>query len=154
MVRRVEAFIDASLAKRGFARGDAGEFAVALSIVEKDRLEVNDYGPYGLWSWSDPWPNERRWDPHSSVDIYQFTERKVAIDIYDAARRPVWHGEVIMDAYSDQVDYEHLRLSIDALIARFPPPGANAAKASAVSVLDPRDVTVENTVGAALSRHR
>jgi Domain of unknown function (DUF4136) len=133
MFARVRASIDRSLAARGYMPGNPGDFAVSFTIGERDRLQVYDYGPYypgwgwGGWGWGGGWGccwggGWGGWGPYSNVDIDQYVERSVIIDIFDGpTKRPVWHGVATNRSYSDNVNYVKMDEAVNAALAKFPP---------------------------------
>ena len=67
------------------------------------------------WGWGG-------WGGYSSIDVDQYVERSVVIDIYDnVTKRPVWHGVASNDEYSDDVNYTKLDQAVVAALAKFPP---------------------------------
>lgn len=126
MFARVRASIDQALAARGYTHGSPGDFAVSFTIGERDRLKVYDYGPYYPgWGWGHGWGGWGGWGWGgwgSPIDIDQYTERSVVIDIYDAqSRRPIWHGVGSDREYQDRVDYVKLDRAVLAALSKFPP---------------------------------
>ena len=82
----------AALIAKGFTfvedRKDA-DFVVSFTMGARDKIRVNNYpvhyrGPTP-WEWGAPY--------HTEVDVRNYTEGTLAIDIFDVqARSPVWHG--------------------------------------------------------------
>ena len=82
----------AALTAKGFTfvedRKDA-DFVVSFTMGARDKIRVNNYpvhyrGPTP-WEWGAPY--------HTEVDVRNYTEGTLAIDIFDVqARSPVWHG--------------------------------------------------------------
>ena len=139
MFARVRASIDQALAARGYTQANPGDFAISFTIGERDRLQVYDYGPfYPGWGWGHGccgWGGWGGWGwggwgyPYSSIDVDQYTERSVVIDIYDArSRRPIWHGVGTNREYRDDVDYVKLDRAVVAALAQFPPQPATATR--------------------------
>ena len=114
MFARVQGSIDRALAARGYTQASPGDFAVSFTVGERDRVRVYDYGPY--------YPGWGGWGGYSSIDVDQYIERSVVIDIYDnVTKRPVWHGVASNDEYSDDVNYTKLDQAVVAALAKFPP---------------------------------
>jgi len=131
MFARVQGSIDRALAARGYTLGSPGDFAVSFTVGERDRLRVYDWGPsYGGWGWGGwgwggwgccGWGGWGGWG-HSDIDVDQYLERSVAIDIYDNhTKRPIWHGTASNNEYSDNVNYTKLDQAVFAALAKFPP---------------------------------
>ena len=143
MFARVQGSIDRALAARGYTQASPGDFAVSFTVGERDRVRVYDYGPYypgwGGWGpgwgwgwggWGPGW-GWGGWGGYSSIDVDQYIERSVVIDIYDnVTKRPVWHGVASNDEYSDDVNYTKLDQAVVAALARFPPQPVAPAPAS------------------------
>ena len=138
MFARIRGSIDRALATRGYTHAPSGDFAIAFTIGERDRIRVYDYGPlypgWGGWGWGGwggwGWGGWHGWGYpyHSSIDVDQYTERSVIIDIYDGrSRRPIWHGVAAHREYSDKVDYVKMDRAVDAALAKFPPQPAPAS---------------------------
>jgi len=133
MFARVRASIDRALQARGYSQVSNGDFAIAFTVGERDRLRVYDYGPsfpyWGRgwgWGWRGGWGWGGGWgSPYSDIDVDQYTERSVVIDIYDGqSKRPIWHGVGSNREYGDDVNYVKLDQAVVAALAQFPPPPA------------------------------
>ena len=121
MFARVRSSIDQALAARGYSNVSAGDFSIAFTIGDRDRIRVYEDPFYPGWGWGG-WGH-----PYSYVDVDQYVERSVVIDIYDGrSRRPVWHGVGTHREYSDDVNYAKLDQAIVAALAKFPPQPAVA----------------------------
>jgi hypothetical protein len=123
LYERVRGSIDRSLAARGFTQQSAGDFAVAFTLGARDKVEVTDFGPYAPfypgygWGWGGMGGMNR-------VDVNQYTEGTLTIDVYDAAtKKPVWHG-VATQNVSGTPDQESIDTAVDSVLARFPPSGS------------------------------
>ena len=137
MFSRVRSSVDQALAARGYTQVPRGDFVVSFTIAEKDRAQINDYGPFhgglgwGGWGWGGGWGGWGGWgSPYgSSIDVDYYTERSVIIDIYDGpSHRPVWHGSGSNREYRNRVDYAKLDQAIFAALANFPPRPQLAAR--------------------------
>jgi hypothetical protein len=138
MFARVRASIDQALAARGYTPASPGDLAISFTIGERDRLKVYDSGPYYPgWGWGHAgwggWGSWGGWGgwgyPYPSIDVDQYTERSVVIDIYDArSRRPIWHGVGTDREYRDKVDYGKLDRAVVAALSQFPPQQATATR--------------------------
>lgn len=122
LYERVRVAIDRQLQAQNFTPGRPGDFAVGFTIGARDRVEINDFGPYGPsyvgWGW-------RGWGPRgrpTTYQIRQFTEGTLTIDIYDVAtRRPVWHGVATDRIGSGPIDQARIDGAVAAVLQRFPP---------------------------------
>ena len=130
MFARLQGSIDRALAARGYTPATPGDFAVTFTIGERDRVRVYDWGPaypgWGGWGWGAGWgwgwgPGWGGWG-YPDVDVDQYVERSIVIDIYDnVTKRPVWHGVASNNEYSDDVNYTKLDQAVVAALAKFPP---------------------------------
>ena len=130
LAQRIVDNIDMQLRAKGWNKvATGGDVAVAANVATRQEYYVNDYygGPYwGGWGWGG-WGG---WgSPYSSIDVDQYTERSVVIDIYDAqSRRPIWHGVGSDREYRDKIDYAKLDRAVVAALAHFPPQPATATR--------------------------
>jgi len=126
MFARVQGSINQALGARGYTQATPGDFAIAFTVGERDRVRVYDWGPsYGGWGWGGwgccGWGGWGGWG-HSDIDVDQYLERSVVIDIYDnRTKRPIWHGVASNNEYSDAVNYPKLEQAVAAALAKFPP---------------------------------
>lgn len=82
------------LANKGFQfveDREQADFVISMTMGQRDKIRVNSYpSDYrtisaGGWNWGAPY--------HSEVDVRNYTEGTLAIDVFDVgARSPVWHG--------------------------------------------------------------
>jgi len=86
------------LAARGFTRvsnPEKADLAVGFTLGEREKIQVDSYpefyrGGYGRWGWGSGYYGGYS---GQSVDVRQYTEGVLSVDIYDPQeRRPVWHG--------------------------------------------------------------
>lgn len=119
---------DDALQAKGFRKLDNPEqadFAVGFTVGARDKIKVNSYPEpyrpyYGGWGgWGAPY-----YGGGNNVDVQQYTEGSLAIDIYDVAdHKPVWHGVAkkrITDKMRQNPD-ESLGVIVDEILAGFPP---------------------------------
>ena len=137
MFSRVRASIDQALAARGYTLAPKGDFSIAFTVGEKDRVDVHDYGPYypgwggwGGWGWGGwGWGGWGPGYPGGNIDVDYYTVRSVVIDIYDGpTHRPIWHGVGTHREYRDRVDYAKVDEAIVAALAKFPPQTQTASR--------------------------
>jgi hypothetical protein len=126
-VRRVEEAIQAELEAKGLKlepdRAHA-DLTVDFTLGSRERIDVTSYPVEyrGPWGWGMPYFG-------SEVDVHQYREGTLAIDIFDAkSHRPVWHGWAKKPLA--KADLENpgpsLRAAVAAVLARFPPAPAAA----------------------------
>ena len=126
MFSRVQASMDRFLAARGYQQSAKSDFIVDLTVVEKERAEVDHFPQYG-WGWGGwgAWGGGWGWGPagpYPSLHVDYYTQRSIVVDIYDGAdRRAVWHGTVKTNGDEDIVNYAKLDMAVDAVLSKFPP---------------------------------
>jgi len=99
--QRLMRIADADLQGKGFRKLDNPEdadFTVGFTVGARDKIKVNSYPepyrPYygGYGGWGAPYYGGG-YGGGTNVDVQQYTEGTLAIDIYDVAEhKPVWHG--------------------------------------------------------------
>ena len=78
---------------RRVADPEDADIAIAFTLGSREKIQVNNYPEpyrryYGGWGWGGAY-----YSGASQVDVRQYTEGVLAIDIYDVSmRKPVWHG--------------------------------------------------------------
>lgn len=120
-----------NLNAKGFiliADPEAADFAVGFTVGARDKIKVNSYPEpyrpyYGGWGgWGAPYYGGGYGG--SNVDVQQYVEGTLALDIYDVSEhKPAWHGVAtkrITDSMRRNPD-ESLREFIDEILAGFPP---------------------------------
>ncbi len=94
------------------------------TIMARVATAASGYGGWGPgWGWGGwGWGGYGGWGyPYSSIDVHNYTERSLVIDIYDTrTNQPVWHGVAKKNAYTDDVNYAKLDETIAAVLGRFP----------------------------------
>lgn len=127
----------AELTKRGYQLGDNPDFLVNFSGKLDEKLRVSSTpamgGPYGYYGyrrgWYDPWYG------YDSVDVDQYTQGTLNIDIVDAeAKRLVWES-VAVGRVTEEVRENlpmRLREVVPQMLATFPPAGGGGTSLDAV----------------------
>jgi hypothetical protein len=129
---RMMRITDATLQAKGFEKVDdpeAADFVVGFTIGARDKIQATSYpepyrpyyaGYYGARGWGAPYYA----GAGSNVDVSQYTEGRLAIDIYDvASHKPAWHGAAtkrITDSMRRNPD-ESLGEIVNTILAGFPP---------------------------------
>ena len=125
---QIKRAIDTQLAAKGLTQTeDNPDLYVTYQVAVDQEKQWNSYSTGGnTWGWGG-WGG---WaSPYSSIDVDQYTERSVVIDIYDAqSRRPIWHGVGSDREYRDKIDYAKLDRAVVAALAHFPPQPATATR--------------------------
>ena len=126
---RLMQITDDTLQQKGFVKVDDPEqadFAISFTVGARDKIQVHSYPEpyrpyYGAWGWGGPYYAGA---PRSSVDVQQYTEGTLAIDIYDVAEHdPAWHG-VATKRITDSMrrnPTEALTEIVNSILADFPP---------------------------------
>lgn len=115
------------MAARGFtsvADRDSADLAVGFTVGARDKIQVNSYPEpyrygYGRWGWGGGYYYGE------SVDVRQYTEGTLSVDIYDPQeRKPVWHGRATRKITSKMQENpgEALTEILNSVFATFPPP--------------------------------
>lgn len=124
---RLMRITDENLQAKGFrkiADPEAADFAIGFTVGARDKVKVNSYPEpyrpnYGGWGWGAPY-----YGGASNVDVQQYTEGQLAVDIYDVAgHRPAWHGVAtkrITDSMRRNPD-ETLTEIVNDILMEFPP---------------------------------
>ena len=100
---------------------EQADFVVSFSVGARERVSVTST-PYpvayrGSWRWGRAYYND--------VDVRQYTEGRLAIDIFDAKeKRPVWHGYATanISSVTDRAERQALlREAVTKILDEFPP---------------------------------
>jgi hypothetical protein len=98
------------------------DFTVAYYASTREKLNINrwDYG----YTW-------RRW-PRSYVDVTEYTEGTVIVDVIDPATKELlWRGQGVSAVSSDPAKYaSELNKTVTAILSKFPQASPQAANAS------------------------
>ncbi len=114
------------MAARGFTRvsdRESADLAIGFTVGARDKIQVNSYpepyrAGYGGWGWGGGYYYGE------SVDVRQYTEGTLSVDIYDPqSRRPVWHGRAVRKITKDMQENpgEALTIILNDIFASFPP---------------------------------
>jgi hypothetical protein len=95
---------DTTLQAKGFTRAsdpESADFTVGFTVGARDKIKVNSYPePYRAYygygvrgGWGAPYYSMGVGVGSSNVDVQQYTEGTLAIDIYDVGEhKPAWHA--------------------------------------------------------------
>ena len=127
VVQRARDAIQAELKRKGFVEGNAAEqvdFVVDFTIGARDRMDVHSYPA----TYFDPgWDHSGWWGrPYwgSEVDVRQYREGTLSIDMFDArSHRPVWHGWARKELTDSDIEHSEapIRAAVGAVLEKFPP---------------------------------
>lgn len=130
---RIKMLIANELRSKGFTEvrdPEAADFTVAFTLGSRDKIDVNTYpSSYRTaWGWGYPYHGYYggyRSLPTTEVDVRQYTEGQLAIDVFDVnSRQPVWHGVAtgnIRQNRSVEERQEAAREVVASILAPFPP---------------------------------
>ena len=123
---------DAILMAKGYSKVDdpeTADFTVAFTVGARDKVQVNSYPEpyrpyYGAWGWGAPY---YAGVGAQSVDVRQYTEGTLAIDVFDVAEhKPAWHG-VAKGRITDKMrenPSEAVNTTVSEVLLQFPPGSA------------------------------
>ena len=120
---RVMRAVQDELSAKGYefvADRENADFVVSFSIGGRDELRVSNYpsqyrGPTS-WTWGAPY--------YTEVDVSNYTEGTLAIDIFDVeSRAPVWHGWAVKTIYTEdrRNPTPVINDAVEAILDDFPP---------------------------------
>lgn len=113
---------DTALAARGFQKvAEGGDFIVGFTVGARDRVDVTNWGPVGLYypGWGRPggWGWSYTYNP---VDVRTVTQGSLALDIFDGKTKlPVWHGFASRDLSRSGASPELIANAVNGLVDRF-----------------------------------
>ena len=121
---RIEKAVMTVLSQKGFRFVDdpaKADFVLAFTVGARQQVRVtsNPYAAgYGMgpYMWGGPY--------YQNIDVHEFTEGRLAIDIFDVKQRqPVWHGHATKSiSSSDQKNRDELiNKAVAAILKSFPP---------------------------------
>ena len=115
--QRTKDAIDRTLQARGYTLGEPPQFAVGFTLGKRDRIQTWTTGPYysgwGRWGGAG-WHG-------GGVQVEQYTEGTLTIDVFDAAtQRPVWSG-VSTQTIGGGVSQATIDAAVSGVLAKFPP---------------------------------
>jgi hypothetical protein len=119
MDRRIRAAIERELAGKGIqATSGTPDLIVAYSTRTQQRTQVYDsgYAGYGYWGWRGSY-----WRP-STIDVYQYEEGTLIVDLIDAARkRLVWRGKAVAVVGDYAGSEQRINEAVQKLFESYPP---------------------------------
>lgn len=102
---RIRMGVEQGMASKGYTKAEAnGDLAVIITVGAQDKTDVNTWGRFGL-----------------QVDVHQYTEGQLSIDVFDnKTRQPLWHGQETDDIDPGRVDGEKIDKHVGEVMARLP----------------------------------
>jgi hypothetical protein len=128
---RIMSLVEAEMAMKGFRKVDDvadADMAISFTVGSRDKIKVNSYPSTfqaGYSTWGAGWGYGYNYGyPAREVDVRQYTEGQLAIDVFDVKqRRPVYHGFAtgnVRDRSREERD-ELLRQVVKSILLTFPP---------------------------------
>ena len=124
MEGRIENAVKTVLTQKGFkyVEDAAGaDFALAFTVGSRQQVRVTS-NPYAVGYGAGPYMWGRPY--YQDIDVREFTEGRLAIDIFDVKmKQPVWHGHATKSISSgDQKNVEEvINKAVAAILKTFPP---------------------------------
>jgi hypothetical protein len=104
LYERIQQDVGSALRGKGYTSGAPGDLSVIVTLGAKDRTDINTWGTFGR-----------------QVDVYQYTEGKLAVDVFDTkTRRPVWHGQATETIQPDKPDPAAINTAVASVMSSFP----------------------------------
>ena len=93
---RIMSHVEQAMASKGFRlvkNPNTADFVVSFTLGTRDKITVHSYPAAYHGSWGRGWGYGHHGYRGTEVDVRQYTEGQLAIDVFDVrSRRPVWHG--------------------------------------------------------------
>jgi hypothetical protein len=120
---RIKAAVDAELALKGFQKSDSPDFAVAITLGARDRVETTDLGPYRPFYPGYGLGVRTGWaHVYTETEVRTVTDGTLTIDIFDArTRQPVWHGRATQRIGSQAISNDTVNRAVSSVLEDFPP---------------------------------
>ncbi len=121
---RIENAVKTVLSQKGFQyveNPNDADFVLAFTIGSRQQVRVTS-NPYAVGYGAGPYMWGRPY--YQDIDVHQFTEGRLAIDIFDVKmKQPVWHGHATKSiSNADQKNAEELiNKAVAAILKTFPP---------------------------------
>jgi hypothetical protein len=101
---RMRMGVEGALTSKGYAKGDPGDLTVILTVGARDKTDINTWGRFGR-----------------QVDVYQYTEGRMAVDVFDTkTRQPLWHGQATQTITPSKMDPALIDAAVADVMAKFP----------------------------------
>jgi hypothetical protein len=104
---RIRQNVENAVAAKGYAKAvsaNLGELSVILTFDARERLNFHRWGPAAF-----------------DVHVHQYTEGKLAVDVFDArTRQSLWHGQATQTIDPDKPDPAAINAAVASVMATFP----------------------------------
>lgn len=117
--KRIQAAVSEEMTARGLTlNAENPDILLTFHIGLQDKINVTDYGyrySYDYWGWG-----------NRSIDVYQYTEGTLVIDIVDAnTKELVWRGsgtKTVDESSSPEKVEATINTAVAGILSKFPPP--------------------------------
>lgn len=100
---RIRMGIEQALTGKGYAKADAGDMSIVITVGARDKTDVTTWGAWGR-----------------QVDVHQYTEGSLSVDAFNTStKQPLWHGQAT-ETVGSHLDPTKLQKAVDKLMAQFP----------------------------------
>lgn len=104
---RIRQDVNTAMTSKGFTPGAEGDMTLILTVGAKDKTDVSTWGRWG-----------------QRVDVYQYTEGKMSIDVFDTkTKQPLWHGQATQTIDPNKSDPTLIDAAVTGVMAKFPARG-------------------------------
>jgi hypothetical protein len=112
--KRIRKAVENELQEKGYVPAEAGDADLIVyyhvAVKENTKLYVSDYG------------RPRRWGRYGEVDVVQYTEGTLILDIVDAAAKQlVWRGWAVDTLGNPEKMEKKINKAVSKLMKKFPP---------------------------------
>jgi hypothetical protein len=103
-VGRIQQNVGSALAAKGYTQGQPGDLTVVTTVGAQDRTQIDTWGYWGM-----------------RADVYQYTEGKLAVDVFDTkTRKALWHGQATETIDPNKPDPAAINAAVTSVMASFP----------------------------------
>ena len=101
---RIRQGVENSMTAKGFTKADPADLSVILTLGARDKTDVTTWGRFG-----------------QQVDVYNYTEGKLAVDIFDSnTKQALWHGSATQTIDPNKSDPAMIDAAVSGVMAKFP----------------------------------
>jgi hypothetical protein len=102
---RIRQGVSDALVTKGYTRAEPGDLSVIVTLGARDKTDINTWGRFGR-----------------QVDVYQYTEGKMSVDVFDTkTRQPLWHSQATETIHPEHPDPAAIAAAVTSVMASFPP---------------------------------
>jgi hypothetical protein len=101
---RIRQGVERGMAGKGYSKAETGDLSVIITVGARDKTDVQTWGRFGR-----------------QVDVYQFTEGQLSVDVFDTkTRQPLWHGQATETIDPQKPNPQKVEAAVTAVMAKFP----------------------------------